>query len=313
MPDLGSLQIVDPREVWKNEEKDFTPWVAKNISELSKAIGIPLVAETTEKRVGAYELDILARVEGSDKIVIIENQLEETDHKHLGQLITYASGLDAAIVVWVAPYITEEHKDSIDWLNRISKSDVSFYLVRPEVLRIDSSKPATRFYLEAGPSEFTQTISGIVEEEEGPIHVFRRVFWSSLLSFLISRGHPWASNRKTSKQAYITFPIGKSGIGVNVSMAMGSRIRVEIFIYSDPEKIIFDSLIPKKNEIDALFPDETVSWERLDDGAASRVAVYRPYDRDEVSRESPARTALYEWIEKNLVRFREVSQKFLLK
>lgn len=310
-PELGKLEEVDPREIWKNEEKDFTPWIADNCQELSRVVGIPFAVEQTEKKVGGYELDIFGRVEGSDAPVIIENQLGETDHKHLGQVITYAAGLEAAVVVWIAAKVTDEHRTAIEWLNRNTGDSISFYLIRPEILRIDQSKPAIRFNLEAGPSEFKRVLQEVVDREDAPRHEFRRKFWADLLDFFVKKGHSWAEGRRTTKEGWISSPVGKAGVGVNVSMALGSRMRVEIYFSHDREKKLYRMLESKKSEIEGLFPDEQVSWEPLEDAAASRVAVYRPYERDEVSDDTAERTALFQWIEKNMNRFRDLAKKYI--
>ena len=220
---LGTLEIVSPKTVWKNEERDFTPWVAENISHISTAIGVSVVVEQTEKKVGIYELDIFGRVDGTDKPVIIENQLGETDHKHLGQLITYASGLEAAIVIWIASEVTDEHKAAVEWLNRMANENVSFFLLRPEVVKIGDSLPAARFHLVVGPSEFSRMIKEVVENDDAPRHAFRRSFWSGLIATMVSSGCSWAAGKRTGKESWIGFSIGKGGVGVNVSMAMGSR------------------------------------------------------------------------------------------
>lgn len=308
---LGQLKVVDARDVWKNEEKDFTPWVAENVDHLTEAIGIQFTVEQTEKRVGSYELDIFGRVDGSDAPVIIENQLGPTDHKHLGQLLTYAAGLDAAVVVWIAAEVTDEHRAAVDWLNKSTTDNVSFFLVRPEVVQIDDSKPAVKFVLEASPSEFKRVLRDAVGEDEGPRHQFRRKFWGDLLGYLEAKGHAWAHGRRASSESWISSPVGKGGVGVHVSMAMRSRMRVEIYCGNDKEKKIFGILQGHKDEIEALFPDETISWEPLEDAIASRVAVYRPYERDSVSDDSPDRRELFAWIEKNVSRLREIARKYL--
>jgi len=308
---LGQLIVVDPREVWKNEEKDFTPWVAENVDCLTEAIGIQFTVEQTEKRVGSYELDIFGRVDGSEAPVIIENQLGATDHKHLGQLLTYAAGLDAAVVIWIAADVTDEHRAAIDWLNKSTTDGVSFFLVRPEVVQIDNSKPAVKFVLEVSPSKFKRELRHAVDEDERPSHQFRRKFWGDLLVYLESKGHKWAQGRQGSTEPWISSPVGKAGARVNVSMAMRSRMRVEIYC-NDKDKGNFEALQGHKNEIESLFPDETVSWEPLEDAIASRVAVYRPYDRDHVLDDSPDRQALFAWIEKNMSRLREIARKYLI-
>jgi hypothetical protein len=311
MPSLGQLKVVDPRTLWVNEEKDFTPWIAANIERLSEVIGVPFLVDQTEKRVGAYELDIYGRVEGSDAKVIIENQLTQTDHRHLGQLITYASGLEAALVIWIAVDVTDEHRAAVEWLNRSTKDGVSFFLVRPEVLQIDDSKPAVKFVVEVAPSEFKRVIQDVVEGGDAPRHEFRRKFWKALLDYLASKGQGWAAGRRAPKDSWISSPIGKTGVGVNVSMAMRSRMRVEIYCGDDPEKTLFQALHSHQTEIEAMFSGESVSWEPLEDTSASRVAVYRPYVKDTVSEEGPQRQELFAWIEKNLVRLREVAKKYL--
>lgn len=311
MPLLGELKVVDPRSVWKHEERDFTPWIAQNIERLCEAIGVPFTVDQTEKRVGAYELDIFGRLEGSDAPVIIENQLTATDHKHLGQLITYASGLDAALVIWIAAEVTDEHRAAVDWLNKTTGDAVSFFLVRPEVLQIDDSNPAVKFVVEVSPSEFKRVLREAIEGEETPVHEFRRRFWGALLPYLEEKGHSWAIGRRVPKEPWISSPVGRAGVGVNVSMALGSRIRVEIYFAKDRDKSLFEALQSHSAEIEALFPEENVSWEPLEDASASRVAVYKAYNKDLVSEDTPHRRELFAWIDSNVTRFRDVARRYL--
>jgi hypothetical protein len=310
--ELGNIQIKSAKDVWKHEEKDFTPWLAENIEHLSKVIGIPIKVEQTEKKVGAYELDILGRIEGSDAVVIVENQLDAIDHKHLGQLITYAAGLEAAIVIWVAPEVSDDHRAAIKWLNRNIGEKVLFFLIRLEVIGVDDSKPAIRFQLEAAPSETERRFREIVEDENAPRFEFRRKFWEDLLTYLAANGHPWAQGRRTTKEGWISSSVGMANIGVNVSMAQGSRIRVEIWIRDDSDKEIFETLFAKKVEIEKRLEGETVSWERLDDSKASRIAVYRNYDKEQAASETQHRRELFSWIGKRLTEMREIAKKHLI-
>jgi len=262
-PELGRIEPLQLRDLWKHEERDFTPWLATNIDQLSEVIGLPIIVDQTEHKVGAYELDIRGHIGESDKVVIIENQLEATDHGHLGQLMSYAAGLDAAVVIWIAPDVRDEHRLAIEWLNGLSTEKVSFYLIRPEVFRVDNSKPAIRFFLEAGPSEFNRRLQSVIEESEGPRHEFRRRFWEGLFEYLSQNGHPWAKGRSTTKDSWISSAVGRSGIAVNVSMAQGSRIRVEIWCTKDVNKDLHNRLLEKKEVIETRLPGEAVSWERL--------------------------------------------------
>jgi hypothetical protein len=309
---IGKLEVLSPRELWRHEERDFTPWLAENIAQLSEVLGVSIVVNHIEHRVGNYELDILGHVEENDSIVVIENQLGATDHGHLGQLLAYAAGLEAAIIVWVAAEVRDEHRSAIKWLNTHTDERTSFFLVRPEVVRIDDSKPAVRFQLEAGPSEFARHLQEIAASSNTASHGFRLAFWNGLLDHLRANRHSWASGRSATKDAWISFAIGRSGIGTHVSMAMGSRMRVEIYCSQDAEKVNFDRLSSHREEIERLFPGETISWERLDGKLASRVAVYRSYDKDKVATPSPERDEIFSWITKNLLLFRDVARKYLV-
>jgi len=313
--DLGKIEIVDPRQVWEKEEKDFTPWLAENAEAISEVIGIPISIEQTEKRVGAYELDILGRVEGTDKIVVIENQLSPSDHNHLGQLITYAAGLGASIVVWITPQVREEHRTAVEWLNNISGENISFFLIRPEVIRIDNSKPAARFQLEAGPSAFVEGIREAVEKEDAPRHIFRRQFWAELFEYLAENGHPWAKGRRTTRDSWITSSVGRSGVGVNVSMAQGSRLRVEIYLnhtLAEQNTEWYEALIRNKSDIETMLQGEQINWEPLEGAKASRVAVYLPYEKEKAENNPEYRKTLFAWVNKNVKSMRDIARKYLI-
>lgn len=312
MPKLGKLEVIDPREVWKNEERDFTPWLAENIGQLSELLGIPITVVQTERNIGSYELDIFGRVPESDAAVIIENQLTETDHGHLGQLITYAAGLEAAIIIWIATDVRDEHKAAVDWLNQHSSEEVSYFLVKPEVFSIDGSAPAVRFDLVAAPSEFSRRVKGVVQRDPRPSHEFRRKFWEALLAYLADNGHPWAAGRSTTKDHWIASAVGRSGVGVHVSMATDSRMRVEIYLSSDSAKQQFDAIREHKPEVEKLLAPETVSWERLEDAVAARVAVYRHYDKTLVTEDGPERRELFVWVGKQLTALRAIAKKYVV-
>lgn len=136
---LGKLERVDLREVWTKEHEDFTPWLAENLHVLSDAIGVEMELETQEKNVGSFRADIVATDINTGNRILIENQLERTDHGHLGQLITYASGLKAATIIWTAYQFTDEHIAALDWLNSITDDSVQFYGLQIELWKIDVS------------------------------------------------------------------------------------------------------------------------------------------------------------------------------
>jgi hypothetical protein len=151
---FGELTSVDLRAIWPKEASDVTPWLASNIQALGQAPGLDLELAGTETDVGDFSLDLFARDLSSGRPVVVENQFGSTDHDHLGKLITYAAGLDAGVVIWIAEKIREEHRQALEWLNRRTDSarDVSGVVI--EVLRIDDSRPAFVFKPVVFPNEW---------------------------------------------------------------------------------------------------------------------------------------------------------------
>ena len=157
-PDLATIQRVELRDVWSHEADEFTPWLAENIGRLGDALSMRLEVEALEAPVGRYRLDILARDQDSRQVVI-ENQLETTDHDHLGKLLTYAAGFDANVIVWIARNFQDEHRDALDLLNRRTGEDTEFFGVEVELWQIDNSRRAPYFKPVVTPSEWRkQTI-----------------------------------------------------------------------------------------------------------------------------------------------------------
>lgn len=135
-PNLAKIERVDLREAWRNEARDFTPWLAENIAELGEALGMELELQETEAAVGDYSLDVLATDLNENRPVIIENQLEATNHTHLGQLLTYAAGHDANVIVWLTKEFRDEHRAALDWLNQRTDDNTQFFGVVVELWRI---------------------------------------------------------------------------------------------------------------------------------------------------------------------------------
>ena len=157
MINLGTLEeIKDLREVWSHEAHDFTPWLAKNISILGDEVGIDISIEETESSVGDFNVDIFATDADTGKKIIIENQLEETDHDHLGKLITYASGKSADLVIWLVRKARPEHRAAIEWLNNHTDEGVGFILCEIKVFRIGNSEPAPKFEIIEPPNNWVK-------------------------------------------------------------------------------------------------------------------------------------------------------------
>jgi len=159
--ELGRIETVQVREIWKDEARDFTPWLAQagNLALLGDAVGMDLELEGVEKAVGPFSADILCRNARDDRWVLIENQLECTDHTHLGQIITYAAGLDAPTTIWASTGFREEHRAALDWLNQATDETTHFFGVEVSLVRIAGSVPAPIFDVVAKPNDWSKTVS----------------------------------------------------------------------------------------------------------------------------------------------------------
>src|SRR5258708_22542831 len=214
-PVLGRLELVDLRSAWNNESTDFTPWLAKqeNLELLGKAIGLELELEAREKYVGPFRADILCKDTGSDSWVLVENQLEQTDHLHLGQLLTYAAGLQAVTIVWIAAKFTDEHRAALDWLNAVTGETINFFGLEIELWRIGNSAMAPKFNVVSQPNDWSRTVSEGAKRLEAANYSeaqqLQLEFWTEFKNFLqqhqssIHIGVPQPQN-------WMDFPIGRS-------------------------------------------------------------------------------------------------------
>ena len=305
MSDLGDIQEVNPREVWPHEAADFTPWLAANLKRLSDELGMELELTTVEAPVGEFSLDLLARDLNGNRSVIIENQLNATDHDHLGKLLTYASGHNASVVIWIAPQIREEHRQALDWLNQRTDAETEFFGVQLRVLRIDASRPAVQFRAVASPNSWRKEKGA--SSSSAPA-AGRGAAYQAFLQVLVDEmreKHRFTNARRASAANWYSFSSGTSGVGYNASFAQGGRVRAEIYIdLGDKEldKQLFDELAREKAGLEGDF-GEPLSWERLDDKRASRIATYR----DGSIEASPDELgAIREWFADRLLRLKKV-------
>jgi len=259
------------RAVFKDEAKNFTTWLEQHLDVLAERLGMELNPVQREKNVGDFNVDLLCE-DSAGRAVIIENQLDKTDHDHLGKLLTYLVNLDASTAIWVTGEPRSEHEKVIDWLNQNTAADLSFYLVKVEAVRIGESPAAPLFTVVAGPSEQAKEL-GEKKKEWAERHYKRLEFWKRLLGKSKEKTRLFA-NISPGRAEWISTGAGKSGVAFTyvIHRNWGS---VEMYIDHDREtgvknKAIFDALLALKRDIERDFGD-SLEWERLDDKRASRI------------------------------------------
>ncbi len=266
---ISRLKRVHLRELWEHEAHNFTTWLAGNLDFLSETIGFQLSLDQREISAGAFSADIRAE-DPQGNFVIIENQLEKTNHDHLGKLITYMSNLEAKTAIWITSEPRPEHETAVHWLNETLPADTSFYLIKIEAYKIGDSDPAPLFTIVAGPSAETKQI-GEQKKELAERHIQRIEFWTALLETLKTE-LPVYKNISPNKDHWIGTTLGKSGLAYNFVIKMEDS-RVELYIDrgdGDENKSIFDTLYKRKEGIEREF-GEALVWQRLDDRRASRI------------------------------------------
>lgn len=272
MADIGKLELVALRELWRHEERGFSAWLEANLDVLSDAIGISLSDPQRELLAGTFQVDLVAQSATGDR-VIIENQLEATDHDHLGKLLTYLTNLEAKAAIWITRSPRAEHIRAIQWLNETTPDDIAFYLVRLAAYRISGSEPAPLFTIIVGPSQESKTF-GKQKKELAERHILRLKFWEQLLARAKEKGVMLHAQRSPSKDSWISAGAGiRSGVSFNYVIWMTEETAVELYIDTgerDENKRIFDTLHTCRTEIEKAFA-APLSWERLDEKRGCRI------------------------------------------
>lgn len=270
MAEIGRLIEVDVRELWKHEQYDFSNWLVKesNIEYLNEILGLTLIEVDKEINVGPYRCDIVATDETSGLKVIIENQLESTNHDHLGKIITYASGIDAKVIVWIVREAKEEHRAAIEWLNNYTSSEIDFFLIEIHAYKIGDSNPAPKFEVVEKPNDFVKRSKNKDDGELNTSQTERLIFWTQFNEKILSKGKPFNLRKPTTDHWY-DVAIGTSAAKIAVDLVNKENcIILELYIHSD--KKLYDSLFEKKNEIEGEL-DMNFEWDRLDSKKASRI------------------------------------------
>lgn len=271
---LGKLKEIDIRTVWPHEQYDFSKWLAQdeNIQELGDSLNLSLTDVETETSVGNFRCDILAKDELTGKMVLIENQLEATNHDHLGKIITYASGLDAAVVVWIVASARDEHAAAIEWLNKHTDDEISFFLLEVHAYQIGDSDPAPQFTIIEQPNDFVKTVKSVAKSADMNESQKQRLeFWTRFNDVVESKGKPF-NKRKATTDHWYNVAIGSSDANISIDLVNKEhKIRVSLWISDNKE--LFDALFMRRDEIEAALGFGLV-WNRLDNKKASYISAY---------------------------------------
>ena len=309
MADLGAIERVDLREVWPHEAQDFTPWLADNLDKLGEALGLDLELQSVEAAVGSFSLDVLAYDLGSNRPIIIENQLEVTNHDHLGKLLTYAAGYDAYAIIWLTREFRDEHRQALDWLNQRTDEDTQFFGVVVEAWRIDDSRPAPHFRVVAMPNNWQKRTVSVARESSARIESEQgkryQEFYRPIVQ-AVAAELQFTGSRNSMPRRWLSFQTGVHGVryGANFYQYSGTA-NVELAIWrSDKEwnERLFDLLLERKKQIETELVGD-LEWERLDGFQSCRISAKQPASIDD---DDDSLAHLQDWMVERLLAFKRV-------
>lgn len=302
---LSKLERVSLRAAWKHEASDFTPWLAEeeNLTSLADALGLPeLAIVATEHWVGEFKLDILCTCE--DEQVVIENQLEKTNHNHLGQILTYAAGVGARKVIWVAESFRPEHIAALEFLNENTTEDLNFFAVEIELWRIGESPLAPKFEVVVRPNDWSKNGREQAKAATNATPTKQRQLrlWTELIEKL-SKEAPHIKPQKPRPQHWLNNSIGRAGFNLNLTANYrDDKLGVEVYIHHQESKKFFQCLLEQKTSIEERLGFE-LDWQELPDAHASRIASWRPDSPLESEAQWPA---YLDWYVQRLVKMNTV-------
>jgi len=279
---LGRLEKVGLRDFFKDEAKDFTPWLTedKNLELLGETLGLDIELEDTEVKIGKFSADIVALDRNSNRTVIIENQLEKTNHDHLGKIITYSSGKDAGIVIWICVKLQNEHRKGLDWLNDISTEDYSFFGIEMELWKIGESEPAPKFNIVVSPNEWAKQIKTETSSRSlTDTKILQRQFWTELKDYFIDN-NTFLSMRTPRPQHWYSFSVGSSYVGIDITIdTQKNKMRCELVLYGGKVKSNFLTLHQDKDRIESEIGEE-LDWLEMEGKKTSKILCSTDVNRD---------------------------------
>ncbi len=304
-PPLGKLERIPLRQAWAHEAGEFTPWLAQpdNLLLLAEALGLSeLELAGIEHPVGDFKVDILCTDDGGK--VIIENQLEKTNHTHLGQILTYAAGVGARKVIWLAESFRTEHVAALEFLNQHTTDELDFFAVEIELWRIGDSPMAPSFNVVVKPNDWAKTgqQNAQAAATTTPTKQRQLKFWTGWQAWLQAKGSTLRTQRPLP-QHWTNIALGRTGIHLSATVnSRESRVGMEVYIHHDNSKSMFKQLQARQAEIDTAL-GAPLEWMELPDGHACRILQVRPASPLESEDQWPA---YYAWLEQAALRMSEV-------
>lgn len=320
MNPLGTLESVNIRDVWLGEASHFTPWLARveNLERLGETLAMSLEPVGTETPVGPFFADIVCKNLNDDSTVLIENQLERTDHRHLGQIFTYAAGLDAVTIIWISPQFTEEHRAAIDWLNRITLDNFSFFAVEIELWRIGNSPPAPKFNIVAKPNDWTRamrrkrpdSVSTAAGGDSSELGLQQIAFWEGFKNYL-SESRSQIRCQVPGQRHWMWHAIGRTGISqCSIVTTPGRRssgspeVRAEFVIHDDLDGSRLEKLKDLESRLMEATGEEVYFESNTNSANRSKLYVRREGDWTNPTKAQD----LYGWLDAMHRAFLEVLQ-----
>lgn len=283
MSTLGRLERVDLRQIWESEADGFTPWLAKeeNIQLLGETISLDLEVEAQEKEVGPFRADILCKDTGTNSWVLVENQLERTDHTHLGQLLTYAAGLNAVTIVWIAEKFTEEHRATLDWLNEITETQFNFFGLEIELWRIGNSPVAPKFNIVCKPNDWIKTVTeATVRIESESLTEAKKLqleYWTAFRDYVLQHSKILRP-QKPFPQHWTNVAIGRSYFHLAATVNTLEEQITVILVLSGPDAKPHFHLLQKTKDAIENELKTSIEWRELPDKKESHLTIRRNFD-----------------------------------
>jgi hypothetical protein len=304
---LGRLERVELREFWKDEARDFTPWLAKdeNLEILAEAMGIEIELEDTDVAVGNFRSDLVAKDVNSDRVILIENQLERTNHDHLGKIITYASGLGADMIVWICKSVTDEHRQAVNWLNEITGEEIAFFALEMELWRINDSHPAPKFNVVCSPNEWAKSVKDSSRlTKVTATKLLQHDFWSALKDHMNEKG-TFLKLRTPRAQHWYSIAVGRSKFNISLTTnTQTNRLGCELYMRGEKAKKAFALLKGADAGIESEI-GANLDWQELPEGQDCRIILYGDGD----IRDKEKWGEYFAWFQEHAERFHQVFSK----